>query len=338
MPYISVIVPVYNAEKSIEKCVSSIVKQRFTDMEILLIDDGSQDASGVLCDKLAEEDGRVRVVHKKNGGVSAARNSGMDFATGKYILFVDSDDYLPEFYVEELVKAQEEFGEAVFCWTAPQIVSENGSVKEERLSYSEEISAVAGRRDVLKFSAKGLLNAPWNKLYHMDIIKKQHLRMREEISIAEDLLFNLQYLDAAGECQIVILNKVPYYYVRNGQASLDNSYKKNFYAVHKKVLRILWNDCEKWQVPKEDIPLFYKRYWEYMQNAFANLEVRNCPLSGFARFAEKSRITADRHFQKSIKQKKGTMGRGSYLMWKSRIYLFVWLYEKICFIREEGNK
>lgn len=328
MPYISVIVPVYNAEKSIEKCVSSIVKQNFADMEILLIDDGSQDASGALCDKLAEEDGRVRVVHKKNGGVSAARNSGMDFAAGKYILFVDSDDYLPEFYVEELVKTQEEFGETAFCWTAMQIVSENQSMREEWISYSEEICSVADRRDVLKFSARYLLNSPVNKLYHTDIIKKRQLRMKEEISIAEDLLFNLQYLDAAGECQVVILNKVPYYYVRNGQVSLDHGYKKNYYAIHKEVLGILWNDCGKWQVPKEDIPLFYKRYGEYMQNAFANLEEKNCPLSGFARFAEKSRITADRHFQKSLTQKKGTMGRGSYLMWKSRIYLFVWLYEK----------
>lgn len=329
MPYISVIVPVYNAEKTIERCVSSIVRQRFADMEILLIDDGSQDASGAICDKLAEKDGRVRVVHKENQGVSAARNSGMGFASGKYILFVDSDDYLPEFYVEELVKAQEEFGETAFCWTVLQIVSENGSVKEERMSYSEEIRAAAGRRDVLKFSARGLLNSPCNKLYHMEIIKERHLRMKEEISIAEDLLFNLQYLDVAGECQIVILNKVPYYYVRNGQVSLDNGYKKNFYAIHKEVLGILWNYCGKWQAPKEDIPLFYRRYWEYMQNAFANLEARNCPLSGLARFTEKSRITADRHFQKSITQKKGTMGRGSYLMWKSRIYLLVWLYEKI---------
>lgn len=327
--YVSVVVPVYNAEKSIEKCVLSIIKQNLEDMEILLIDDGSQDASGGLCDKLAEEDDRIRVVHKENQGVSAARNSGMDLAVGKYILFVDSDDYLPEFYVEELVKAQEEFGETAFCWTASQIISENGSVKEERLFYSEEICAVTGRRDVLKFSARGLLNSPCNKLYHMDIIKKKHLRMKEEISIAEDLLFNLQYLDAAGECEIVILNKVSYYYVRNGQASLDYGYKKNFYAIHKEVLGVLWNYCEKWQVPKEDIPLFYKRYWEYMQSAFANLEERSCPLSGFEKFVEKSRITVDKHFQKSLTQKKETMGRGSYLMWKSRIYLLAWLYEKI---------
>ena len=329
MPYISVVVPVYNAENSIERCVSSIIEQEFSDMEILLVDDGSKDNGGILCDKLAQNDSRVRVIHKENAGVSAARNTGMDEAAGKYILFVDSDDYLPENYLAALVQAQKEFGEDAFVWTALQIVSENGSMKEEWLAYEEEERSVAGRKDVLKFSARYILNSPVNKLYHAHIIKNNDLRMDESISIAEDLLFNLQYLDAAGECPVIILNQVLYYYVRNGQISLDHGYKKNYYKIHKGVLKELWTYSKKWQVPEEDIPLFYKRYWEYMQNAFVNLEYKNCPMNGFGKFVEKSRITADRHFQKSLVQKKDTLGRGSYLMWRSRIYLLVWLYEKI---------
>lgn len=329
MPYISVIVPVYNAEKTIERCVESIQRQSFGDLEILLIDDGSGDGSGALCDRLAGEDGRIRVCHKENGGVSHTRNTGMKMAEGRYLLFVDGDDYLPDDYCESLVKAQEEAGEDVFCWTALRIVSENNSVAEQNLVYEEAGRSVAERRDVLKFSARYLLNSPVNKLYHAGIIKRHGLAMEEKISIAEDLLFNLQYLDAAGNCRIVILNQVPYYYVRNGQVSLDNRYRKHFYAIHKKVLGALWDYCKKWQVPPEDIPLFFTRYWEYMQNAFANLESAGCPLSRFAKFVEKSRITADGYFQKSLVQKKGTMGRGSYLMWRSRVYLFAWLYEKI---------
>ncbi|MBO5166214.1 MAG: glycosyltransferase family 2 protein [Lachnospiraceae bacterium] len=329
MPYISVVVPVYNAENSIERCVSSIIGQGYLNMEILLIDDGSQDESGVLCEKLAEDDKRVRVIHKENAGVSAARNTGMDQATGKYILFVDSDDYLPENYVNELLRAQKVFGEEVFYWTTMQVVSDNNSVKEEKNFYSEEQYSKVGRKDVLKLSAKYLLNAPWNKMYLREVLQKNGLRMKQDISIAEDLLFNLQYLDAIGENPIVILNHTAYHYVRNGQASLDNGYRKNYYKIHKDVLRQLWQYTKKWQVPKEDMPLFYKRYWEYMQNAFSNLEYKNCSLSGFQKFVEKSRITADGYFQKSLVQRKDTMGRGSYLMWRSRIYLLVWLYEKI---------
>ena len=329
MPFISVIVPVYNAEKSIEKCVKSITGQEFTDMEILLIDDGSRDNGGILCDKLAESDNRVRVIHKENEGVSAARNTGMDEAAGKYILFVDSDDYLPRNYVAELVQAQKEFGEEAFVWTAIQVESESGSVKEDFFHYAEEAYSRASRCDVLKFSARYILNSPVNKLYHKDIIRKQNLCMDRNISIAEDLLFNLQYLDAAGECPVVILNQITYRYVRNGDSSLDSGYRKDYYRIHKVVLEKLWQYAKDWQVPKEDIPLFYKRYWEYMQSAFANLGCSDCPLSGWQKFAEKSRITADRHFQKSLVQKKDILGRGSYLMWRSRVYLLVWLYEKI---------
>ncbi len=329
MPYISVVVPVYNAENSIERCVNSITGQTFADMEILLVDDGSKDNSGALSDKLAQSDNRVRVIHKENAGVSAARNTGIDEATGEYILFVDSDDYLPLDYVEEMVKAQKEFGKDAFVWTAIQVVSDNNSVQEEKYIYSEEKYAKIYRKDVLKLSAKYLLNAPWNKMYLREVLHKNELRMKQDISIAEDLLFNLQYLDAIGEIPIVVLNQTTYYYVRNGQPSLDSGYRKNYYTIHKDVLEQLWQYAKKWQVPEEDIPLYYKRYWEYMQNAFANVEYKNCPLSKFQKFIEKSRITADRHFQKSLVQKKDTLGRGSYFMWRSRVYLFVWLYEKI---------
>ncbi len=329
MAYISVIVPVYNAEKTIERCVNSITGQTFADMEILLVDDGSKDNSGALCDKLAQSDNRLRVIHKENAGVSAARNTGMDEATGEYILFVDSDDYLPLDYVEEMVKAQKAFGKDAFVWTTIQVVSDNNSVQEERYIYSEEKYAKVCRKDVLKLSAKYLLNSPVNKMYLREVLNKNNLHMKKDISIAEDLLFNLQYLDAVGEVPIVVLNQMTYYYVRNGQPSLDSGYRKNYYTIHKMVLGQMWEYVKKWEVQKVDIPLFHKRYWEYMQNAFSNLENHNCPLSKFQKFTEKSRITVDRHFQKSLLQKKRSMGRGSYIMWRSRIYLLVWLYEKI---------
>lgn len=329
MVYISVIVPVYNAEKSIERCVNSICGQTFTNLEIILVDDGSQDRSGELCDTLAQKDSRITVLHKKNGGVSAARNSGIELAKGQYIQFVDSDDYIPENYCEQLVDAQKRFGEDAFIWTGVRIVSENSAVAEQNIRYSDSECDVLQRRDVLKLSAKSLLNSPCNKLYHANIIINNYLRMDERISLAEDLLFNLKYMDAVGECQIVILNDVDYCYVRNGQVSLDYGYKKNYYNIHKEVLGALWKYCNVWQAPMEDIPLYYKRYWEYIQNAFSNLEQEDCELSGFQKFLEKSKITADSHFQKSLLQQKKNFGRGSYLMWRSRIYLLVYLYEKV---------
>lgn len=100
MPIISIIVPVYNVEKYLEQCIESILRQTFSDFELILVDDGSPDSSGEICDKYKEKDDRISVIHRINGGLSAARNSGMDIACGQYITFIDSDDMIPKDYLE----------------------------------------------------------------------------------------------------------------------------------------------------------------------------------------------------------------------------------------------
>lgn len=101
---ISVIIPIYNVEKYLSDCVESVLKQTYTDLEIILVDDGSQDASGQICDDYAKQDSRVQVIHKKNGGLSSARNAGIDQATGQYFFFLDSDDWIAENALELLYK------------------------------------------------------------------------------------------------------------------------------------------------------------------------------------------------------------------------------------------
>lgn len=329
MAHISVIVPVYNAEKNMERCVGSVLKQSFTDWELLLIDDGSRDGSAALCDTFALQDARIRVFHKENGGVSSARNKGIDLAKGRYILFLDSDDYLPDNYLEALARQQEAWGEEAFCWTAFRQISENRQVKEAVYVYGEEPCSVVRRSDVLKLSARYLLNAPWNKLYRTEVIRAHALCMPENICIAEDLWFNLQYLEAMGDCPIVILNQVTYYYVRSGETSLDHGYRSNYYKIHKQVLSKLLCYSRKWQASSEDMALYYARYWEYMQNAFSNLDLEDCSLNGWQRFWERGRILRDGKFQKSLTYKKETMGRGRYLAMRSRSYLLVWLHDRL---------
>ena len=100
---ISVIIPVYNSEKYLHKCIDSVLSQSYTNFEVILVNDGSTDSSGMICDEYAEKDERVRVFHKDNGGVSTARNLGIDYATGKYVLFIDSDDYMTDDAVEKII-------------------------------------------------------------------------------------------------------------------------------------------------------------------------------------------------------------------------------------------
>ena len=100
MALISVVVPIYNVEAYLEKCINSIINQTFSDLEILLIDDGSTDSSSDICDRYGSMDTRIKVLHKKNGGLSSARNAGIDLSKGDYLCFIDSDDYIDERYIE----------------------------------------------------------------------------------------------------------------------------------------------------------------------------------------------------------------------------------------------
>ena len=115
-PLISVIVPIYNVEKYLEKCVHSIVKQSYENLEIILVDDGSTDACGALCDQLALQDHRIQVIHKPNGGLSDARNAGLDRMRGKYVTFIDSDDWVTEDYISSLYRLNQTLSLCCFYW------------------------------------------------------------------------------------------------------------------------------------------------------------------------------------------------------------------------------
>ena len=110
MPKLSIIVPVYKVERYIERCISSLRNQTLTDIEIILVDDGSPDLCPQLCDEYAQKDSRIKVIHKANAGLGYARNSGLEIATGEYVAFVDSDDWLTEKYLEILLQKSSRFG------------------------------------------------------------------------------------------------------------------------------------------------------------------------------------------------------------------------------------
>ena len=328
MPVISIIVPVYNAEETLKRCVSSIINQTFTDIEIILIDDGSTDKSGKMCDEYSANDIRVNVFHKENHGVSAARNTGIELAKGKYILFVDSDDFIKKEFCEQLIDIKKRYRDS-FIWPGIQIVSPNNVVKENQYNYDKHDISIVSKRDVLKLSCRGILNAPFNKLYTTSVLRDNDIKMNENISIAEDLLFNLQYLDECNSKEIVIINNLYYCYVREGRETLDSGYRKKYYSIHRMVLNNLWDYCKEWKVSKIDIPLYYSRYWDYMQEAFQNNKCIKGEFAFLKRWFENSRILLDGKFQKSVSYKKEFLSRSEYYVMKTRCYLIVWLYDKI---------
>lgn len=215
---ISVIVPIFNAEKYLHRCIKRILAQDYTDYELLLIDDGSTDNSGTICDEYAIKDNRIRVFHKENGGVSSARNWGLDNAIGEYIMFVDSDDYMLPGMLEVMYSTLEsKKADLVICGT-----TETGG------GYWRPIADVNYSINQLKESFVSLLHTellspPWNKIYKKEIIRSN--RFCEDISFGEDLLFNIQYLE---KCEnISFIKESPFYHEKENENSLVVKFNRN---------------------------------------------------------------------------------------------------------------
>lgn len=230
-PKISIIIPVYNAEKYLRECLDSVLAQTFTDFEVLLINDGSTDNSGQICDAYALQDTRIKVFHQENGGVSSARNLGLDNAKGEWITFVDSDDYLGDnyFYFLKLIPEDADF---VLLNITRDIKGEVKSlVNFKENTYSKEDF-------LLKYPLYPNFPGPWGKFFRLDIIKSNEVVFDEKLSFGEDALFNLTYLKFAKV--IVTANYSNYYYrdVEGGlsKAVLDYHSELNLFNYIKKKL------------------------------------------------------------------------------------------------------
>lgn len=184
-PLISVIVPVYNVEKLLPKCVDSILVQTYENLEIILVDDGTPDRGGILCDEYAAKDPRIQVIHKENGGLSSARNAGLDIARGEYIGFVDSDDWIePEMY-ETMVALARKYDVKLVCAGRYDVSERTGERKKGLCPEKEEVVSgeeLAGRI----FLWQGLDSAAWDKLYHRSLWQTRrypHGRVNEDIPV-----------------------------------------------------------------------------------------------------------------------------------------------------------
>lgn len=186
-PKISVIVPVYNVERYLPRCLDSILAQTFTDFELLLIDDGSKDNSGHICDEYAKVDNRIRVFHNENRGVSSARNTGLDNACGEWITFIDSDDYVEDNFLEKLFQSTNS-DLKISGYTS------FGCYNEEKIYCTTFISKNEIGMCLSKFLNDHIFRVPWAKLFRLNIINNNKLRFDTNLKICEDTIFVQQYL------------------------------------------------------------------------------------------------------------------------------------------------
>lgn len=230
---ISVIVPVYNCAEKLNRCVESILNQSFTDLEVILVNDGSTDGSLEICRQYERKDSRIKIINKENAGVSRARNIGMEQAQGEYIQFVDSDDYIQRDMCKTLVNAMEDTGADMVLSgffhkylneEIPKVPSMGEKVALTREEFAEEF---------LEFYRQGFLNMPWNKLYKRAQIFDM---FPENLSLGEDLLFNLKYMENIEK--LAIVNEPFYYYIQErGTANLSAKKRKDKLEIAEHICR-----------------------------------------------------------------------------------------------------
>lgn len=212
-PIVSVIVPVYRTERFLTDCIESILRQSFTNFELILVNDGSPDNSGAICEEYSRKDARIRVLHQENGGVSSARNMGLEKAQGEYIIFADSDDYLGKKHIQELCSAQSMSKESELLVISDyQPFSKNG--QEQRSFFPEFTASLCGEKNDPELFRRLVFNfmifPPYCKLYRRNIIEKYQLRFNTELHSAEDFDFNCRYIQHINK--IIYTPSVQYYY------------------------------------------------------------------------------------------------------------------------------
>lgn len=238
-PKLSVIIPVYKVEKYIRQCLDSVYSQTFRDFEVIIIDDGSPDNCGKICDEYAEKYGdeiKTKVIHKKNGGLCRARNGGIDATQGEWITFVDSDDWLESDYYESIFKSLGDQNVDVFVAGVCFVEAYNGSqtkqyfFAEDKLYKTPKeldhmmVRALLGEKDKTHKISLGVTGAPWDKIYRSDFVRNNGLHFETKLKVKEDVLFNFI---AFGKAHGVGVSTVCGYHYRYVECSITHQINFN---------------------------------------------------------------------------------------------------------------
>ncbi len=255
---VSVIIPVYNAERYIRSCIASVLRQSYLFFELLLIDDGSTDDSGNICEEYAKRDKRVQVIHRENQGVSATRNLGIEKANGRFLVFVDADDQIHKDLLKIYMQAYTS-NQVLLCGISNDLIDLEKEYTKEDI---ENKSILWKKENFMELFAKDYVNSPWNKLYDANIIQKNHIRYPQNLSLGEDLLFNLTYFQyAPTEYKLITLPL--YYYQDDHTDSLSNSFRLDLFEIQLTLfgrLEQFLKTEDIWEEKNQTI--YYQIYWD----------------------------------------------------------------------------
>ena len=285
-PKISVIFPVYNTEKYLRRCIDSILSQTFTDFELLLIDDGSKDSSGTICDEYAAKDNRVRVFHKANGGVSSARNLGLDNVKGEWITFVDADDFIPCDSLKSLYNNN----------------SEDLIIGHFQYHNSDDLfglpcgESYVEQKDFGKFLSLNidstLFRVPWCKLYKSEIIDKQNLRFNCSLVFGEDTIFVNSYLLHSNSIRVCKEYCYNYYSIGDDYIKKYIKYSDTIYYYYEELKSSYNKLASLYQIT--GIRCLYGIIFDVLKRSFDNGELSVSRFSSFISSREVAEVLKER--------------------------------------------
>ncbi|MBS4981627.1 MAG: glycosyltransferase family 2 protein [Lachnospiraceae bacterium] len=274
-PFFSIVMPVYNVEKYIEKAIESVQSQTFTEWELIVVNDCTKDDSAVKAQRLAETDERIRLIHhQKNQGLSAARNTGEREASGQYIWFMDPDDYVEEDLLQKVYESlKKNKAKLVVFGLVEEYFDENG-----QFSYSHEIvpkeclydTKSELRREIIHLEQATLYGYAWNKIYQLDYLRGLSLHY-ENVKLIEDILFNVKYCMDIDSMNMLAIPA--YHYQKRLDNSLTNKFVPDYYALHKKRIQLLFEQYQYWNMCTDQVKsILGSLYGRYIFSALQ----RNC--------------------------------------------------------------
>lgn len=267
---ISIVVPIYNVEKYLKKCVDSLISQTYKDIEIILVDDGSPDNCKKICDEYKIQDERIKVIHKKNGGLSDARNKGTEVATGEYILYVDADDFVEKTACEELAKIINKFNPDIICFNCNKINDKGENMIQNSSIYRYDNTK---KTKVLTFEEamidnlyrKSIRYEAWSKIYKREIVIKEKF---PEGMLAEDFATFYKFLRKAKK--IIYYDRCLYNYVVREGSIMSEKKVKLYVDIYKTEhdIYMIFNTICKSQKEKEQLE---KRHFNNLSKIYAKL-------------------------------------------------------------------
>lgn len=315
---VSIVIPVYNASTYLSKCLDSVINQSYRDIEIILVDDGSTDNSGKICDDYADNDKRIAVLHGKNSGVSTARNNGIKSSTGEYVTFIDSDDIIHPDYIKKLVNNLKE-GILPVC----QIDNFYGEVifldnEKEKINLDKD--------HFIELCKWNLLNTPCCKLYNLDIIRKNKILFDAKLSLGEDLLFNFDYLNYIDK--IVIINQKLYYYRRSENDTLSTAYNPKMMDIQLLLFDKYTEFFEKTSMDDNMLNLFDSYRFSTLMTIIEN-EFKNKDIGFMKKYLNAKNILKNNHMIESINKIKNPSKKLLYFLISHKMILSYKIVNKI---------